>query len=72
MLQNLGSTELVLVVLVLVVIFGSGKIAELGKSLGKTSKELKIAKKEYDEAVSGKDDSKEVLKPVQDDKNGEG
>ena len=52
MLQNIGSTELMLIVLVLVVIFGSGKIAELGKNLGKTSRELKIAKKEYEDALT--------------------
>ena len=52
MLQNIGSTELMIIVLVLVVIFGSGKIAELGKNLGKTSRELKIAKKEYEDALT--------------------
>lgn len=70
MLNNLGSTELLLIVLVLVVIFGSGKIAELGRNLGKTTKELKIAKKEYEAALLDKE-PEDILKQVQDDKEGE-
>ena len=70
MLENIGTTEVLIIVLVLVVIFGSGKIAELGKNLGMTTKELKRTKKEYEDAVSGvkeertindeKSDTKEV------------
>lgn len=57
MLTNLGSTEILLIVLVLVVIFGSGKIAELGRNLGMTTKELKHAKSEYEDALKGEDKS---------------
>jgi len=70
MLQNLGSTELMIIVLVLVVIFGSSKIANLGKNLGRTSKELKMAKKEYEAVMSGETNDK-IPDQVRDDKTEE-
>jgi len=41
--MRLGIVELVIVVLVVIILFGSKKIPELGKSLGQAIKEFKDA-----------------------------
>jgi len=52
---NLGITEILLIGLVLLLLFGPSKLPELGKSLGKGIQEFKKAGKELTESV--KDDS---------------
>lgn len=54
--MNLGLPEIVLIVLVLIIFFGSKRITDLAKEAGQAGKELKKIKKEYKEA------SKEVEK----------
>lgn len=56
MFGNIGSTELIVVAVVLLVLFGGRKLPELARGLGEAGKELKKARKEIDEAV--KDASK--------------
>lgn len=51
-LKNLGPTELIIIGVILVVFFGSKKIANLGKTAGETTRELKKVKKEFGEAVT--------------------
>ncbi len=51
-LRNLGPTELIIIGVILIVFFGSKKIADLGKTAGETTKEFKKIKKEYTEAVT--------------------
>lgn len=51
-LRNLGPTELIIIGVILVVFFGSKKIANLGKTAGETTRELKKVKKEFGEAVT--------------------
>jgi len=58
-LKNLGPTELIIIGVILVVFFGSKKIAELGKTAGETTKELKKVKKEFSEAVTELKDTDE-------------
>uniref|UniRef100_A0A7C4M0A6 Sec-independent protein translocase protein TatA n=1 Tax=candidate division CPR3 bacterium TaxID=2268181 RepID=A0A7C4M0A6_UNCC3 len=41
--MRLGIVELVIIVLVVIILFGSKKIPELGKSLGQAIKEFKDA-----------------------------
>lgn len=48
MFQNIGTTEILIVVLVLVVIFGGNKVSEIAKGLGEATKEIKKAKKNVD------------------------
>ncbi len=43
--MRLGVTELVLILVVALVIFGPGKLPELGKALGRSLKEFKEATK---------------------------
>lgn len=45
---GIGTTELIIIALVLMVIFGSQKMTEMAKGLGKTKKELDDIKKELE------------------------
>jgi len=47
MFGNIGSTEIIIIGVVLVLLFGSKKIVELARGLGESSKELKKVKKEF-------------------------
>lgn len=52
MFTNLGSTEILIVVLVLVFLFGGKKLPDIARDLGNSGKELKKAKKEIEKAMS--------------------
>jgi len=56
---NLGGTEIVLILLIVVIFFGAKKIPELAKGLGQGIKEFKKAtsdiKQEIDDSVKGID-----------------
>lgn len=54
MFGNIGSTEIMVIAVVLLILFGGKKLPELARGLGEAGKELKKAKKEMDEAM--KDD----------------
>lgn len=56
MLKNIGLPELIIIILVLIVFFGSKKITELAKQAGETGRELKKVKKEYEKAKRGLDE----------------
>ncbi len=43
MFKSIGSTELIVIALVLIVLFGGKKLPELGKGFGEAIKELKKA-----------------------------
>jgi sec-independent protein translocase protein TatA len=51
MLGNIGSTELIVVAIVLLILFGGKKLPELARGLGEAGKELKKAKKEIEDAM---------------------
>lgn len=52
MFSNIGSGEIIVVLLVLLFLFGGQKLPELAKGLGESGKELKKAKKEIEKALS--------------------
>lgn len=52
MFNNIGSGEILIVVLVLFFLFGGKKLPELARGLGESGKELKKAKKEIENALS--------------------
>ncbi len=54
MLQNIGTTEILVIAIVLLILFGGKKLPELARGFGEAGKELKKARKELDEAM--KDD----------------
>ncbi len=52
MLKNLGPAELVIVGILALFLFGNKKLSELAKGLGKSSKELKKIKKDFENEIS--------------------
>lgn len=56
MFGNIGGTELLVIAVVLLVLFGSKKLPEFARGLGEAGKELKKAKKEITEAMQAKDE----------------
>jgi sec-independent protein translocase protein TatA len=49
-MPNLGPTELIIILVIVLIIFGAGRLPELGGALGKGIKEFKSASKEVEEA----------------------
>lgn len=56
---NVGTGELILIALVLLLFFGSKKLSELAKGLGQSSKEIKNVKKEWEKAIAEETDMTE-------------
>jgi sec-independent protein translocase protein TatA len=54
MLENIGFTELILILVVALLIFGPNKLPELGKGLGKGIREFKQAVREMTDEPSEK------------------
>ena len=54
--MNLGPTELIIILLVVLVLFGGAKIPKLARSLGQAQKEFKTGLDEGHQAESAKDD----------------
>ena len=50
---NLGATEIILIVLVILVFFGAKKIPELAQGLGKGIREFKKATRDVEEDIEG-------------------
>jgi sec-independent protein translocase protein TatA len=59
-MPNLGPTELIIILVIVIIIFGAGKLPEIGGALGKGIKEFKSASKDLEEA---KEDLAETLEP---------
>ncbi len=57
--MKLGTTEIILIIVLALVLFGGSKIAGLGGALGKSIKDFKSAVKEDDAKESEKDEKKE-------------
>jgi sec-independent protein translocase protein TatA len=55
MLSNIGAGELIIIALVLLLLFGGSKLPELARGLGESAKELKKAKKEFQNAIKDVD-----------------
>lgn len=55
MMGNLGWTEILIIVLILIVLFGAKKIPELAQGLGKGMKEFKKALKDGEENKNDKE-----------------
>ncbi len=62
---NIGTTELILILLVVLVFFGSKKIPELAQGIGKGIREFKKATREVDD---DEDTKKIEQKPVEEKK----
>ncbi|NLD91687.1 MAG: twin-arginine translocase TatA/TatE family subunit [Fibrobacter sp.] len=55
---NLGATEIILILLVVVLLFGAKKIPELAKGLGNGIKEFKKATKDVEKEIDAEESSK--------------
>lgn len=51
MFKSIGLTELIIIVLILILLFGGKKVKTLAKQTGEASKELKKIKNEYEGKV---------------------
>ena len=67
MFGNLGATEIVLIVLAILILFGAKKIPELAQGIGKGMREFKKAVRDVEDDIksSTSDDKKKEI----DDKN---
>jgi len=58
MFKNIGTTEIIIIALVLLVLFGSRLLPKFGRNLGESEKEIKKAGKELKEVIKDKDKDK--------------
>lgn len=50
MFNNIGTAEILIVILILILLFGSSKITDLARGLGEATNEIKKVKKEIEDA----------------------
>lgn len=55
---SLGAPELLIILVILLLIFGAGRVAELGAGLGKSIREFKKAQTEADEELPAQPQAK--------------
>lgn len=53
-LPNLGAPELLIILALGLIIFGPGKLPELGRSIGKSIKEFRNATRDINDTIAGK------------------
>lgn len=63
---SLGWPELIVIALIAVLLFGAGRLADIGKGLGQGIKNFKQGVRE-----AGEDDAKSAKKPAKDDDDDE-
>lgn len=63
-MPNLGPTEWIIIGVLLVILFGSKKLTEFARGLGESGKELKKAKREFQDTFH---ESKKEDKPEKND-----
>lgn len=61
-LNNIGPTELIILVIILIVFFGGKAITSLAKTSGESVKEIRKIKKEFTSAFLGGDDNEKPRK----------
>lgn len=54
-LNNLGTTEIIIIALILIILFGGKKMRELARGLGESTKEAKNLKKELTTSSKSKE-----------------
>ncbi len=54
---GIGTTELIIVMVIALIIFGPGKLPDVGRAIGKSMREFKSASKGLEDAI--KEDSEE-------------
>ena len=61
--MRLGTTEIILIVVLALVLFGGGKLAGVGKALGKSIKDFKNEVKDDKAEEKSKEDKKDETPP---------
>jgi twin arginine-targeting protein translocase, TatA/E family len=61
--MRLGATEIILILVLALVVFGGGKLAGVGKALGQSIKEFKKEVSADDKDTADKSDEKSEQKP---------
>ncbi len=56
MFGNIGATEIILIILVILLLFGAKKIPELAQGIGKGMKEFKKAVKDVEDEIKKTDE----------------
>ena len=62
-IQNLGSTEIIIIALVILLLFGGKKIPELMRGLGKGVAQFKKGMKDIEEEINAEPEKKEDPRP---------
>ena len=62
---NLGFTEIMLIMVVVLLLFGAKRLPEVGASIGKGIREFKRSLTDTQEAIMGSDDAQRNLPPRQ-------
>ena len=62
---NLGFTEILIILLVVLLLFGAKRLPEVGASIGKGIREFKRSLTDTQEAIMGSDDQRNNLPPRQ-------
>jgi len=57
---NLGFTEIMIILLVVLLLFGAKRLPEMGASIGKGLREFKRSLKDTQEAIMGNDDKRNL------------
>lgn len=58
MFGNIGATELIVILVLALIIFGPGKLPEVGKAIGRSIREFKKAQSGLEDDENGKGGSK--------------
>ena len=64
---NLGFTEIMLIMVVVLLLFGAKRLPEVGASIGKGIREFKRSLSDTQEAIMGSDEAQRNLQPRQAD-----
>lgn len=62
-LPTIGPWEIALILIIVLIIFGPGKLPQVGKSIGKAIREFKGSVKEVEDSVKVEDEKDEEKKP---------
>ena len=62
---NLGFTEILIILLVVLLLFGAKRLPEVGASIGKGIREFKRSLSETQDAIMGNDETRTNLPPRQ-------
>jgi sec-independent protein translocase protein TatA len=69
---NLGFTEILIILLVVLLLFGAKRLPEVGASIGKGIREFKRSLSETQDAIMGNDEPRTTLPPRQPEDTPEG